>query len=118
MGRDWVAARLGPAPTEALVQLAQDAFLRLVAVSGAPVALFTDADGTSQRESMRRWHLTTVLPIAKLIEHELSMALDAPVSLEFDSYALDMVSRAQVVSKLTSAGVGLGVAMSAVGLDQ
>ena len=87
-----------------------------MAASGAPVALFTDADGTSQRESMRRWHLTTVLPIAKLIEHELSARLDAPVKLEFDSYALDLVSRATTIDKLTNSGVPLNVAMNAVGL--
>ena len=44
------------------------------------------------------------------------MKIDSGVSLEFDSYAVDMVSRAQVVAKLTAAGVDLGVALAAVGL--
>ena len=51
-----------------------------------------------------------------LIEAELRAKLDTGLSLEFDSYALDMVSRAGVVQKLMVAGVDLGVAMTAVGL--
>ena len=44
--------------------------------------------------------------------------LEAEVKLTFDTYALDMVSRAQVVAKLTAAGVGLPVALEAVGLGE
>ena len=45
------------------------------------------------------------------------MKLEADISLKFDSYPLDMVSRAQVVSKLVQAGVALDTATMAVGLD-
>ena len=41
----------------------------------------------------RRWHLNTVLPMARLLEYELTMKLDSPVKLKFDTYALDMVSQ-------------------------
>ena len=53
-----------------------------------------------------------------MVEHELSSAkLETPVAApKFDSYALDMVSRATVVAKLTQAGVAPGVALAAVGL--
>ena len=78
--------------------------------------MFTDADGTAQREALRRWHLGTVLPLARMVEHELSVKLGAEVRLKFDSYALDVVSRATVVHKLTAAGVALPVALDAVGL--
>ena len=81
-------------------------------------SLFLDADGTAQREAVRRWHLNTVLPLARLVEYELTEKLAAPVKLTFDTYALDMVSRAQVVSKLTAAGVALPVALEAVGLGE
>ena len=79
-------------------------------------SLFLDSDGTSQREAVRRWHLNTVLPLAKILEHEFTVNLEAEVKLKFDTYALDMVSRAQVVAKLTAAGVSLPVALDAVGL--
>ena len=51
-----------------------------------------------------------------MVEHELTRKLETPVKVRFDSYALDMVSRATVVAKLTQAGVAPGVALAAVGL--
>ena len=61
--RDWQASRLGPAPPAAMTEVARDAFARVLAACGTPPALFTDgADGTAQREALRRWHLGTVLP--------------------------------------------------------
>ena len=115
---DWKQQRLGPQPTEAMVKLADAAFARVLAASGCSPALFDASDGTSKREALRQWHLGTVLPLARMVEHELSAKLEAPVRLKFDSYALDMVSRATVVAKLTGAGVAPGVALAAVGLMQ
>ena len=106
--RDWVASRLGPNPPAALVQAAADGYERMLSACGCPPSLFMgNADGTSQREGLRRWHQSTVLPVAKLLTHELSARLESPVALNFDNYALDMVSRAQTVAKLVSAGVDL-----------
>ena len=113
---DWKQSRLGPAMPPAMVELARDSFMRTLAATGTPPSLFTDSDGTSQREAVRRWHLNTVLPLARVVEHELSAKLETPVRLRFDSYAMDMVSRATVVAKLTQAGVAPGVALAAVGL--
>ena len=93
--RDWVASRLGPNPPAALVQAAMDAYERMLSVCGCPPALMRgNADGTAQREALRRWHQSTVLPISKLLTHELSMRLESPVRLVFDNYALDMQARA------------------------
>ncbi len=115
--RDWQSSRLGPMPPESMVRMADAAFARVLAACGIPPPLFTDADGTSPREAVRRWHLNTVLPLARLVEHELSMKLETPVTLKFDSYALDMVSRATVVAKLAQAGVPTATALEAVNLD-
>ena len=114
---DWKPQRLGPAPTEAQARIARDSFERVLAACGYPVSLGIDADGTSQREGLRRWHLSTVVPLARILEDELSRKLETEVRLKFDSYPLDMVSRAQVVSKLVQAGVALDTATMAVGLD-
>ena len=113
---DWRQSRLGPMPPESMATIRKDSFEAVLAACGCPPSLFLDADGTSQREALRRWRLGTVLPLAKLLEHELTAKLDTPVSLRFDSHALDMVSRAGVVQKLTAAGVDIGVAMAAVGI--
>ena len=115
---DWKQQRLGPAPPEVMAQLRRDAFEHVLAACGTPPSLFTDSDGTSQREAVRRWHQNTVLPLARMVEREATAKLETPVKLRFDSYALDMVSRATVVAKLTGAGVAPGVALAAVGLMQ
>ena len=99
---DWKTQRLAPSPTAALVALADASFTRVLAATGTPPTLFTDSDGTSQREGLRRWHLGTVLPLARLVEHELTAKLETRVRLKFDGYATDMVSRATVFSKLAS----------------
>ena len=54
---------------------------------------------------------------ARLVEYELTVKLETPVTLKFDSYALDMVSRATVVAKLAQAGVPMATALEAVNLD-
>ena len=111
---DWKMQRLGPAPTAALVALADASFDRVLAATGTPPSLFVgNADGTSQREGLRRWHLGTVLPLARLVEHELTAKLETPVRLKFDNYARDMISRAQVFSKLAAVeGVSPEMAMA------
>ena len=114
--RDWSASRLGPMPPDSMVKAADSAFMRVLASCGVPPSLFVSDDGTAQREVVRRWHMNTVLPLARILEHELTEKLEASVKLWFDNYAMDMVSRSQVVSKLTSAGVALPVALEAVGL--
>ena len=114
---DWKQARLGPQPPQALVSIADAAFSRMLAACGCPPSLFTDSDGTSQREGLRRWHLSTVLPLARLLEYELSARLDTQVKLRFDAYPKDMVSRAQVFAKLIAAeGVTVEKALEIAGL--
>ena len=114
--RDWQAARLGPAPPVTMATIRKDAFEAVLAACGTPPSLFVDSDGTSQREAVRRWHLNLVLPMARLLEHELTAKLETPIELKFDTYALDMVSRATVVAKLAQAGVPMATALDAVGL--
>ena len=73
--RDWQASRLGPTPPESMVRVRSDAFEAVLAATGTPPSLFVDSDGTSQREAVRRWHMGTVEPLAKLLEEELSEKL-------------------------------------------
>ena len=116
--RDWMPARLGPSPTEAMCKLSDMAFMRMLAATGTPPSMFVSDDGTAQREAVRRWHQNLVVPITWLLEHELRLRLEADVRLRHDTYAMDMVSRAQVVDKLVKAGVPIATAMSAVNLDE
>ena len=114
--RDWEPRRLGPAPPEAMVAVADAAFSRMLAACGCSPALFDDSDGTSKREALRQWHMGTVKPLARLLEHELAMRLDVPVKLHFDGYPRDMVSRAQVFAKLVAGGTTVEQALEVAGL--
>ena len=75
-----------------------------------------DSDGTSQREAVRRWHQNLVLPLARLVEHELSMKLETPVELKFDKYPLDLVGRAAAFQKLVAGGIAVNEALATSGL--
>ena len=114
--RDWQAARLGPAPPESMATIRRDAFEAVLAACGTPPSLFVDSDGTSQREAVRRWHLGTVLPLARLLEYELTVKLETDVRLKFDNYPLDLAGRAQAFQKLVAGGVAVNEALATSGL--
>ena len=114
--RDWIASRLGPTPPATMPEVARDAFARTLAACGTPVSLFTDADGTSQREALRRWHQGLVIPLARLLEHELRAKLETDVQLRFDPYPLDVQGRAAGFAKLVQGGVSIEQALTASGL--
>ena len=100
-----------------MAEVARDAFARTLAACGCPPALFTDgADGTAQREALRRWHLGTVAPLARLLETELTAKLEADVRLSFDPYALDIAGRAGAFAKLVAGGMAVTAALAASGL--
>ena len=93
--------RLGPNPPAALVALQKQTFEHVLSASGLPaVAFHRRGRHESARISLRRWHLSTVLPLARILEHELTMRLETDVKLKFDTYALDMAGRAQAFAKL------------------
>ena len=114
--QDWKQSRLGPSPPEIMAMLRRDAFAHVLAACGTPPSLFTDADGTSQREGIRRWHLGTVLPLARMVEHELSAKLETEVRLKFDAYPIDLAGRAQAFQKLVAGGVAVTEALATAGL--
>ena len=114
---DWKQSRLGPMPPDSMVKIADVAFARMLAACGCPPALFeSGADGTSQREALRRWHLGTVIPLARILEHELSLRLETQVRLKFDMYATDLQGRAATFQKLVAGGVAVNEALATSGL--
>ena len=56
----------------------------ILAACGVPPTLAAvSSDGTAQRESFRRFLLTTIQPLGKIIETELKLKLDPSASLAF-----------------------------------
>ena len=113
---DWKTHRLGPAPPAGLVEVRRDAFLAVLAACGTPPDLFVSAEGTAQREALRRWHMGTVLPLARLLADELTAKLDATIRLKFDGYPLDLAGRAQAFQKLVAGGMEIERAVATTGL--
>ena len=113
---DWKPSRLGPNPPATMPETARDAFSRTLAACGASPALFDDSDGTSKREALRQWFMGTVRPLAMMLERELSVKLEADISLTFDGYPLDLQSRATTFQKLVAGGVSVNEALATSGL--
>ena len=60
--------------------------------------------------------MNVVLPMAHMLETELSEKLEAPIRLEFDNYPLDLAGRAQAFQKLVAGGIGVTEALATSGL--
>ena len=114
--RDWRASRLGPTPPESMAMIRRDTFEAVLAATGTPPSLFIDADGTSQREAVRRWHMGTVEPLARLLQDELSEKLEGECRLVFDGYPKDLQARASTFQKLVAGGVPVNEALATSGL--
>jgi len=114
---DWKPRRIGADPPEALGRLRLDVFGAVLGACGVPVSLFTDADGTSQREAFRRFLTTGVQPLAEVVATEIGHKLDTSVSFRFESlYAHDLAGRAQAFQKLAAGGMDVSKALAISGL--
>ena len=116
---DWKAMRLGPQPPEAFVKVAGDSVFPLSrrVLASRPGLFAEGADGTAMRESLRQFHMGVIRPLAVLLETELTEKFGAAVSLKFDDYGRDMVSRSQVFAKLAAVeGVSPELAMELSGM--
>ena len=116
---DWQARRFGADPPATLAVLRSDAGQAVLALCGCPPSLFVpNSDGTSQRESWRRFVMGSVEPLAKIVAAELADKLDAP-GLAFDFaglWAHDLAGRAQSFKQMVTAGMDLQKAAALSGL--
>ena len=76
-----------------------------------------DGEGTGQRESYRRFLHATVVPIARIVQTELTAKLDGDVRLSFDSlFAGDLSGRARAFQSLVGGGMAVERAAALAGL--
>ena len=114
---DWKASRFGASPPDSLPTLRTDAGLAVLSACQVPAGLFTDADGTSQREAWRRWAMGPLAGLAATVEAELSAKLDQPVRLDFGHlWAADMAGRAASFKAMVTAGMEIERAIGITGL--
>lgn len=115
--RDWMPNRIGPSPGAAFVQARKDAEASVLMACGAPSSLADPrAPGTSQREGLRRFFLSTLVPITRMIESELSRKLEAEITISHDLYSADLTGRASSFARLVGNGVSIEKALSITGL--
>ena len=115
--KDWSPNRLGPDPPAALGEVMGQGFLEVLSACGVPPGLFLKVDGTSQRESYRRFFSLTVEPLAALLASELSEKLEASVSLSFKGrFAGDLAGRARAFQSMVGSGMDLARAAGLAGL--
>ena len=115
--RDWTPQRIGASPPDALPTLRTDAAMAVLSACQVPAGLFTDADGTSQREAWRRWAMGPLAGLAATVEAELAAKLDQPVRLDFSGlWAADMAGRAQSFKAMVVAGMDPAKAAGLAGL--
>ncbi|MDE0508963.1 MAG: hypothetical protein OXI17_10050 [Gammaproteobacteria bacterium] len=111
----WKQRRIGPTPDAVLAEIQRDSFQRTLAAMGIPYDLFSGhGNSQGQKEAARRAQINLILPVTRMIEHEMQTKLDPGIRIKHDKYFTDMVGRAQVVEKLTAAGVAMNIVLDAV----
>ena len=98
-GEDWRPRRIGADPPATLPALRDAVESTVLSCCGIPPDLARP--GGRSRESFRQWVAASVGPLARLVEHELSRALDVAVSLTFTRLAAaDVAGRARAYRSL------------------
>ena len=114
---DWKSRRIGFDPPQTLPTLRTDAGEAVLSACQVPMALFSDADGTSQRESWRRWAMGPLAGLAATVEAELLDKLDIAVTFDFRGlWAHDAAGRASAFKAMAAAGMPLADAAAASGV--
>ena len=117
--QDWSVRRIGANPPAVLPALAEATGHRLMEACGVPSALLIgSADGTAQREALRRWVHCHVAPLGRIVAAELADKLDLPgLSMGFEAlYGSDIVGRASAAKRMVEAGMPASEAFALSGL--
>ena len=118
--RDWQQSRVGFEPPDVAATMRDDVFQHVAAACNVPgVLLDPRAEGTSQREALRRFAHLGIEPMGEIVAAELAAKLDVPgLRLNFGQlFASDLAGRARAVGALVKSGVELADARRLAGLD-
>lgn len=117
--KDWESVRLGIDPPQSLVALNEMTGQEICAAAGVPPSLFNPtADGTAQLNSWRRFVVSTIGPIGRMLAPEIQRKLDSP-DFRFAWRRLNSVDhamRARAVRGYVDAGIPADVALEYVGV--
>ena len=114
---NWQARRLGAAPPESLVQLAQTATREVLASVGLSPAVFDATAGSASREAWRQTLFGVVAPLGRIVEAELRAKLSDSVSLSWDELrASDLAGRARAFQSMVGGGMDVAKAAALAGV--
>ena len=114
---DWKSQRYGVDVPEASANLRDAAAVAVLNACQVPGALFDDADGTSQRESWRRFAMGPVAGLAAIVETEVTAKLMTPCKFDFmHLWAHDLAGRAQAFKGMVAGGMSAEKAAGLAGL--
>ena len=117
--RDWEQRRIGFDPPAVLAEARRDLIESVANACNVPsVLLDSAAEGTSQREGLRRFAHLGLEPLGAIVAAELAEKLDVPnLRLDFSALmASDLAGRARAFKALTEGGLSRRRAMGLVGL--
>ena len=98
--------RIGADFPEAVAELREPVRLSVLGCCGIPPAFSSGQSATTMRESYRVWVFSRILPLAKIVSHELSKKLNEKISLNFDDLAAaDTQGRARAFKSLVDGGM-------------
>ena len=89
--KDWEQARFGAMAPATSIQLWEGAMLAVMAALGVPPSMYT-SQGAALRESYRQLFNGTLVPLAKLIQAELSEKLEEEITIAFPQYLISDIS--------------------------
>lgn len=117
--RDWGLVNLSPDISEPVRQILMDLTVLTAMQCGIPSELTTPGSAQAKREGIRVLLFQTLRPIARLVEHELRIKLEAPnLSLDFGELgAIDVQNRARAYASLIKAKMSDQDARHLAGLD-
>ena len=119
--RDWEQRRLGADWPDVLSSTRAAVFHHVAAACGVPPVLLTEqAEGTSQREGLRRFAHLALEPLGEIVASELRAKLDAP-GLGFDFSPLmasDLAGKARAFGILVKHGVDKAEALRRAGFTR
>ena len=117
--KDWELQRFGASIPQSNIMARGETAAHLLAALGVPAGMLGNSDGTHLRESYRQWLTSGVLPMARLVEAELTAKLERTITLDFSTLAAaDIASRARAFGVLASNGIEVEEAKRLAGLSE
>ena len=114
---DWKTVRIGAEPPASMVELQSQASREILSACGFSPALFDATAAAASREAWRQALHGVIAPMARLVQAEMSVKLEADITLDFDGLmASDIQGRARAFQSMVGGGMDVAKAAGMAGL--